>query len=285
MRQAIKWTAVISMAVTGAFVSPRIVKSDEPPKAAAAVDQRIANPAVPALALPAGIDAKEVKDLDSIRKAFGKLTQESLTKDGFKGVTDRFVAYQRDRLNNEYTEKKDDALNAVVGRIQSQWKDKYHHDFDIDKTERTNAFSNFVILEGEISAPDQLAANWPVPQPAMTTLGTVRDDKAQVAGGKADLQQAKLEKGREVAIAGIPAAMGLPEIRTSLLREHLVGWKFEVPNTITGQQLHDNLVKRLTAIADHPDQWPSDVDSAYGLVTHHVLMAIYNVDLPAGELR
>jgi hypothetical protein len=38
-------------------------------------------------------------------------------------------------------------------------------------------------------------------------------------------------------------------------------------------------------IADHPEQWPADADAAYGLVTHHVLMAIYNVDTPAKDVR
>lgn len=281
MRQVIKWAAIAGMTMSGAVVVPQLSQADEPAKTAAAADQNAAN--APALALPPGVESKEAKNQDAIRKAFGKVTQEAVTKNGFKGVTDQFVAYQRDRINGEHKEKSDDQLNAVVDKIRGQWKDKYHHDFDMDKTERNKALASVVIIEGQITAPDQLASNWPVPQPAMS--GTARDDRAQVAAGKIDLAQAKLEKGREVAVADIPPAMDLPEVRSSLLHEHLVGWKFEVPNTLTGQQLHDNLLKHLTMIADHPEQWPADADTAYGLVTHHVLMAIYNVDAPAKEIR
>ena len=86
-------------------------------------------------------------------------------------------------------------------------------------------------------------------------------------------------------IADVPAALGLPEVRASLIHEKTGKWRFDIPNNITGQMLHDNLIKHLTAIADHPEQWPADQDAAYGMVGHHVIMALYNVDMPMRELK
>ena len=127
--------------------------------------------------------------------------------------------------------------------------------------------------------------------PDMTALpGTATvQDNAQTAASKQDVDQAKnkyfggdvnLEKGRKVAVADIPAALGLPEVRASLIHEKTGKWRFDIPNNVTGQMLHDNLMKHLNAIADHPEQWPADQDAAYGMVGHHVLMALYSVDMP-----
>jgi len=303
MRYAMKWTAIASLAIGGVIAAPKVSISAEEPKANAPADNTrdITRDAAAAVAdarfaLPSGIDAKELKDEKAIRKAFGSVTESGVKNGGFSGLADRFVDQDRDRIKKDYTEKSDDALNVVADKIRGQWKEKYHEDFDLDRKERDKAFSGVVILQGEVANPDALVGHWPVAQPIMTTAGNLvaPGDNAQPAASKQDIDQAKgktfggdvnLEKGRKVAIAQVPAALGLPEVRCSMIHENLSGWRFDVPNNLSGQQLHDNLVKHLTMIADHPEQWPTDIDGAYGMVGHHVVMALYNVDVPMRDAK
>src|SRR4051812_33578619 len=130
-----------------------------------------------------------------------------------------------------------------------------------------------------------LGGKGPIPPadmpPAAQTAASKQDvggAKNKHVGGGVDIQ-----KGGDGAGGRVPAMYGLPEIRTSLIKEHTAGWRFDIPNNITGQMLHDNLVRHLTMVADHPEQWPSDVDQAYGLVGHHALMALYDVDSSASD--
>jgi len=237
-------------------------------------------------ALPPGVTQKDLKDEKAIRSAFGAFEKAALKSDSLSDIAGCLVAQDKERVNL-YKQPKADALNSTITKIKDQWKAKYNQDFDITRAERQKAFSGIVVLTGEIDIPDALAGQWPVAQPAALVGGP--DDKAQPAASKTEIDRAKekyfggdvkLEKGREVAVAQVPAVLGLPAVRCSLIKEHLTGWTFDIPNDITGQQIHDNLLKHMTMIADHPEQWPANVDEAYGLVGHHALMALYNLDLP-----
>jgi hypothetical protein len=67
----------------------------------------------------------------------------------------------------------------------------------------------------------------------------------------------------------------IPVIKQGILRD----WYIDLPSSVTGQKLHDNLSKELTAVKDSQAQWPSDENAAYRVVTIHVLAAI--MDMPA----
>lgn len=246
-------------------------------------------------ALPDGIAAKQLNGEDKdIRKAFGDLVAAATKHNGFSDVVDCFVDRDRDRIG-KYKEQDGDKLNDVVAKFRADWKNKYGKEFDLSDAEKVKSFSGVSILTGEIQTPDKLAGNWPVKQPtnvSVDTNGANLEDKAQPAASKQDIQQAKnqyfggdvnLDKGRNVAVAKLPTALGLPEVHCSLIKEHTAGWRFDVPNDITGQKLHDNLQKHLQMVVDHKDQWPANVDEAYGMVGHHVIEAVYGFDTMSGH--
>jgi hypothetical protein len=289
MRKGTQWTAAIaSIVLAGLTFRPTPSAADQPANpanrdtnAAAAIGGRVQ------FTLPPGINAKDLKEDKDIRSAFGAYEKAAVEKNGFKNVIDCLVDQDRDRLKKEYKEEKTDALNDVIAKLQGQWKTKYNQDFDITRSERQKAFSGIVIQTGEVANPEQLAGNWPIAQAVPTT-------EAQTAASKQDIDQAKnktfggdvnLDKGRDVAIAQVPEAFGLPEVRCSLIKEHVSGWRFDISNSMNGQMLHDSLVKHLQMVTDHPEQWPSDIDQAYGLVGHHVLMALYNVEMPSSNAK
>jgi hypothetical protein len=71
---------------------------------------------------------------------------------------------------------------------------------------------------------------------------------------------------------------GLPELKVPLIHEMPDLWKIDVPDSVDGQKLYDNLLKHLTMANEHKDQWPANVDDGYRMVAHHVLMAVLDVD-------
>jgi hypothetical protein len=86
-----------------------------------------------------------------------------------------------------------------------------------------------------------------------------------------------LDKGRNVAVVSFPESHGMPELYVSLIHEMPDNWKIDVPDNVDGQKLNDNLCNHLTMFAQHKDQWPTDVNEAYRMAAHHVMMAIYDM--------
>src|SRR5690606_31549736 len=99
-----------------------------------------------------------------------------------------------------------------------------------------------------------------------------------------------LEEGRTVAIAAVPGKDG-KMLHLSLIKE-AGGWKIDLPNNITRQQLHSRVSTMIRTLNANPDQWPETEAEAYNLVGRKLLMAIHDIDetmderaLPAGGLQ
>jgi len=121
----------------------------------------------------------------------------------------------------------------------------------------------FTVAQGEIGKDAQLAGER-VPAP---------DNTNKTTGGDRNLEQ-----GRNVAYVTVAASHNLPELKVPLIHELPDMWKIDVPDSVTGQQLYDNVLKQLTTANEHKDQWPADVNDGYRAISHHVLMAVMNVD-------
>lgn len=67
----------------------------------------------------------------------------------------------------------------------------------------------------------------------------------------------------------------LPELILPFIDE-LGGWKINIPNTIKGQQLADNLAAHLTIFADELPNMTTDAVAAQHL-SHHVAAALVGV--------
>jgi hypothetical protein len=206
-------------------------------------------------------------------------------------------------------------LNGIVGSLSQQFEQKYGQKFDIkDDVVFGNQFQGFHIVQGEIVNP-ALLSNWPVqqkaksgaiqdPNPAGRKTETKNDGKIDVPDVKVDVKDdtkndgkidvpkvsvgevgkpsdrpgdRNLDKGRNVAVVSFPESHGMPELYASLIHEMPDNWKIDVPDNVDGQKLHDNLCNHLTMFAQHKDQWPADVNEAYRMAAHCVLMAIYDM--------
>ena len=239
-----------------------------------------------AATFPAGIKADDdpEEDRPELFKTLDGITEAALAKDGFDDFVERLVDQDRNRIGeNNFAEQEFDELNAKVESLRSAWKTKYGDNFEV---EGEQAFAKLATLVGEIDDPRAVASAWPVPAVSPDASSPAADAVAaadkQTTGNEDPNLNSNVEKGRDVAIATLPASHGLPALNVSLINE-LQGWRIDVPNTLTGQQLHDSLLKHLDHLSAMQAQWPADKSEASLMVAHHVLLAAYGVNVDPNQ--
>jgi len=217
-------------------------------------------------------------DAKGIRNTIADATEAAVKKDGFDNLVRRFVDADRDRISkNNLTRADWDKLNGRIDQFRKDWKAKYNQDFGVDHRELV--FNDqFKITEGTIGEAQPAGARMGAsdtsgaaanPSAPDTTPGPQAD---KTAGG--DVNR---EPGRKVAKFTFPASHNMPDVYVPLIHEFPAAWKIDVPDQLDARKLYDNLLTQLTMIDDHKDMWPTDVNDAYRLVSHHVLMAVMDM--------
>ena len=188
-------------------------------------------------------------DAESIRDTVASATEAAITDDGFDDMVERFVDADRNRIG-EYLDDNDDftALNEKAKAFRDQFQAKYDAEFDIAD-------------EGAVYS-DQFA--------------TIRQSELQARQAAAtDDPDANREEGRNVATVMIAKSHGLPQLTVNMIHEMPDSWRIDLPDTVTGKQLHDNLSKALDDLTANQDKWPGDKVEAQRYVTHRLLLAIH----------
>jgi hypothetical protein len=241
--------------------------------------------------LPAGITAKNLNDDKSVNKAFKAIADDGISRTGFDNLVGKLVDQDRDRIKKSLDDaklstgdvdgQKNKRLVDVIGSLENQWKTKFNGklDIDLDKT----LTGDFVkIMTGEVSDPQQLVGKWPLNAGSFNTTaapGKVTQSDADQAKNKMFGGDVNLEKGRNVAIAHLIGTGGMQGITASLIHESMGGYKFDIPNTVTGQRLYDNLVANLSFVDQHRDQLGSDINMANRHLVYAVTAALYDIKL------
>jgi hypothetical protein len=280
--------AVAASLAAGGFAYSSAWAEEKPAAPAAsdtAADARVAAAAAdaPTINFPAGIkmnDKPGEEDRRGVLNTLDGIAQAALTKDGFDDLVERLVDQDRNRIGKDgFTDKKFDQLNAKVEAIRDAWKTKYGDDFEI----KNEALTKVVTATGEVEDGAVVASAWPLQAVSEAGDAAVTAASKQPAAAAADRNEdANLEKGRDVAVIAIPASHGLPTVNLSLIQE-LQGYRVDIPNNITGQQLHDSLLKHLTHVSDMQAQWPANEQDAQLLVAHHIALGVYGVDADASR--
>jgi len=197
----------------------------------------------------------------------GQVTNAAVTKGGFNDLIERFNDADRTRLmawaKDKNNKEKLDVLDGRIAQFQKDWKAKYGENFKIRKDDVVFGNPMFTVAQGEIGKDAQLAGER-VP---------AADNTNKTTGGDRNL-----EKGRNVAYVTVAASHNLPELKVPLIHELPDMWKIDVPDSVTGQKLYDNVLKHLTMANEMKDQWPADVNDGYRAISHHVLAAVLDVD-------
>jgi len=221
-------------------------------------------------------------DAEDIREMLREVSQASLTKAGFDDLIERFVDADRDRLRKDGFYKKDHTvLDGRIAQFQKDWQAKYNQEFKMKDKEAVFSTAFATIIQSEIPKDARLASERqtgtvnPTPAPGMqpdVNNAQVQKDANKIAGGDTNR-----EPGRNIATVQVAASHGLPALTVPLIHEFPDRWKIDVPDSYSAEQMHDNLLKHLTMADEQKAQWPSDVNEAYRLVAHHVLMAVLNI--------
>jgi len=238
-----------------------------------------------AMALPSGIQAKELNSEKAIEKSFKNVTEYAVDKTGFDNIVSYLADQDKDRIKkstnkslNDLDGNKNASLRDAVDKLTANWNTKYGKKFDIDyKSVYTPDFLH--IMTGEVTDPTLLIGKWPVSNLSMDQGGKVTAGDANIAKNKMYGGDVNLEKGRDVAIAHLDASHGMPGVTASMIHEVASGWHFDIPNNIDAGMLYNNLVTNLNHCNNMKDKWPADVNDGYRAVTHAVIAALYNVNL------
>jgi len=234
------------------------------------------------LALPAGAkQSDKPANAAKLSKPIAGVANQALDKNGLSDVVGYFVDQDRDRIRDEIKKLDATQLNGRIDQINKAWQDKYGKKFDADAKD----FTANQAVEGEIEDANTFVQNWPVP-----VVSGLSDTSAAANAAGSNAQQASnktvdedtrkngnIEKGRNVAIVRLPAENGIPAMDVSEISE-LLGWKIDVPNNRTAQQIHDDMLKHLTMFGDDTSKWPADELQAKRIFARHVLEAIYGID-------
>jgi hypothetical protein len=198
------------------------------------------------------------------------VTQDAVTKNHFDNLVGYLSKADQDRLGKAGNKNYDD-LNGRIDQFLKDWKNKYNKDFDIhdENVVFNDQFMN--ITQGEL-ANDNMKSD-----AARIASATQKPDNAvDRPGSQGPAEKANSAPGRYMAVANILPSHGEPAVTLNLINEGTItrAWHIDIPDNIDAQKLHDNLLKHLTMVDEQNGSWPADINEAYRMVSHHVLMAI-----------
>jgi len=230
------------------------------------------------LQLPAGFQAKELNEQSDIKKTLASVTEHAFTKNQFNDLCDDFVKPDKDRIG-KYQDRDVTKLNGRIDQIRKAWKEKYNEDFDFDNA-KAIFDDRYQIVQGEVADPAVAVVTWPVapvPGEAMKASETQRPDQARDKTEAAE--EAKLDKGRNVALVRIASMQGSPELIVSMVHQLPDNWKIDLPNNRTGEQVYNDLLTHLTWLGDHSAQWPAQKEDAYRMFATCTMAAVYGAPM------
>lgn len=187
----------------------------------------------------AAIQGISADKLENVRDVVASVVNNALSRNDFKDISANFPNDAQKRVDSTKPDTKD--LDDLADSIGNAWKDKYKNSFKVKDLGNTYdaSFMTLAKAESATTAPSTSTVN--------------------------------VGNSSQRATATIAASHGLPELTVPFVEESKK-WKLQVPDTLDGAKLHDNLKAALTDISDK-SKWPDSEQEAYRFVTHRILMA------------
>lgn len=229
------------------------------------------------LKLPAGVAANEDVDADGMYETLTEISEAGMTIGGFNDLVERLVDMDRNRIG-DYADRDFTDLNDQVTKLQAAFRAKYNQDFDLDEEEVFQPVAK--AMSGDIQDPVAVLQSWPLP----ATPGSGEPIRASVrepALTERVREQGNIEEGRTIGVVALSGMGKLPALQLSMVDE-AAEWKVDIPNNMTGQQLHDALLAQLTALNQNVQQWPADALTAKRVISHQIFMSLYGLG-PTGQ--
>jgi len=279
MRSVASWFAASVIGLAGIGVS--FADNTDPPipsNGARMLDDK------PSTTQPSMVSEKEQR---AVQHGLANITDKLLTKDGFDSLN-KWVIYEdvgtsitpavtpktndMPAGNNKKFQSTDD-LNAAVDLLRTDWNEKYKDSFTLNDSDRRMAVFNdsFRIYYGDIGNLARTASERILPgdqQPADTNKPS---DNADQAMGWHDVTVCINCDSNGVADKDTTSAI------LHLRREkELIGsdWKLVLPTNTQPDVIRTALWTQLRQLHDDRANWPADENTAYRVVTQHVLSAL-----------
>jgi hypothetical protein len=225
-------------------------------------------------ALPTGV--KEISNTLSgaMTGVLKSATQNGVEPGNFDEMINTLVDVERDRIG-AFKDKKFTDLDEQTRKFQKTWREKYKRRFEIDSTQ---TFADASGAQGLVETAKQAQSKWPVSaqsgasKPAAAPKPPHRASRGRK--GQKKIPTRTPTYGPQVGVVHLPKAGDAPGLFVSMADE-AGGWKIVIPSGRTGQQIHDDLLKKLSALNDDPQKWPDNRIDAGRMVVNNVLSALY----------
>lgn len=220
-------------------------------------------------------------DAEGIRDTLASATEAFVKEGTFDDLVERFVDADRNRIGQtELSDQEMEQINAAARGLLNAWEGKYREEFDIEDEQAV--FSGYNIQQSEIG---KAAARTAGDRDVDADIDTRREgDRADVnvdtdvdtgvdnpASVAADAN--RNDPGRNIATVTVPASRGMPQLQVPMIHEFPDAWKIDVPDTVDGPKLRQNILAHLESLKN-TKEWPANDQQAYQLVARHMLMAV-----------
>ena len=216
-------------------------------------------------------------DAEGIRDVVAQVAEAAVTKGGLDDLVERLVDQDRNRLGQGQLDNHPD-LDGRIDQFRKDWQAKYNQEFDIKDEEQAFPNTLFAIAQGELgrnAAGAELKVDVDRNADGSQTARVDVDRRSGVDRPDSPAADAnRNDPGRNVASIRVASSHGLPALTVPMIHEAPDRWRIDVPNTLTADKLKANVLAHLTHVDQMKDQWPADVNDAYAMVAHHVLMAL-----------
>jgi hypothetical protein len=205
-------------------------------------------------------------DAQGIREALRGVTQAALARGGFDDLIDRFSSADRSRLGrNKQVIASHPILDGKIAQFQKDWQIRYNQEFKIIDKDAVYGAAFASIKQGLEPEGARLAGEkiQPNENPLTSPHDEIRD------------------RNRQIATVTIVPSDRSPAIDVPMVLEPK-GWKIDVPDAYSIQEMHDALLRQITDLDEHREQWPADLVEASRMVTRRILMAVLDIELPRG---
>lgn len=263
---------------------------------------------IPSQAATVKEDSASKRDL---QKVVAQITEAAVTEGKFDQIKNSLAKSDQQRMQGagEKTATGDAAssanqpavaggsaqdLDTAIKDLRRVYKEKYNKDLSISESQVLP--QQVVVVAGEVTNP-QMLTTWPLrATEGMTGRAAIKapTDMAQPAGGGLDRaantgtenrmsqdQKSGLKQGDKIAVLQLPSEQQMPELTASFVQSQGDKWMLDIPDTMDGAKLRQNLSEHIRYITQNKDKLPQEADKASQAIAHHVLMALYDVNMPA----
>lgn len=244
---------------------------------------------------------------DEARKLLGKVTELAVTKDSVDDIIEWFTDEDQRRFENfELTEEQQNTLNGRIEQIQRDFQAKYDSRLSID-ADRVFADGTFSLRGPDAADQARMASDRPG-QNQGNQANQAQGDRATIVLNKSKsdthrdgMQHDQNRQGQPGQPGGVGGAQpGQPggiggqqpggvggidadrnrqygesdrEITVPVVMQN-GSYRIDVPDSVDGQKLYDNLLYALTEVGNNVDSWPADQNEAARKINMKVLSAV-----------